>query len=404
MQHAARRETVAQAPDQVVREAALGRADGIAVPLGRLEIVDRDEGRLTPHGEPHVVALQIPVDLLAEPVERRPGLVREGQGDAGRLGDARDLHDVVEGRLARIDAPRDRGGRPVVWRAGQRDMALAAEQARGGVEPDPAGTRQEDLGPGVQVGEIDARAERPFGGIDVGLELNQVARHEARREPEVAHKVDQQPPRVPAGARAVLQRLLGSLRARLHADQVLHRALDPDVELHQEIDRALGTLGQRVKEGLHLGTGGLGHEIGGEILACVIVVDEGEARGARLDEEVEGIDDRKIGREVDLDAEPGRLFGENQPGQPVAARVLLPVDEVVFWQDLQRIAQDLGAAVRGRPQADRLGPEVDCAVVGVVGDVVDGGADRHQGPLAFRQPRGGGTQGARPPRSAGSGS
>ena len=39
-------------------------------------------------------------------------------------------------------------------RRGEREMAFAAEQAGGRIEPDPAGARKIDLGPGMQVGEV----------------------------------------------------------------------------------------------------------------------------------------------------------------------------------------------------------------------------------------------------------
>ena len=72
VQEAAGGEAVAQAPDQLVGERALGRADRVRVPLARFEIVDRDEGRLAAHGQSHVVRDEPRVDLLAERVERLP--------------------------------------------------------------------------------------------------------------------------------------------------------------------------------------------------------------------------------------------------------------------------------------------------------------------------------------------
>ena len=86
-------------------------------------------------------------------------------------------------------------------RGGERDVALAAQQARGDVEADPAGAGQIDFGPGVQVGEI-VLASAAFERIDVGLQLDQVAGHEARREPEMAQDLHQQPGGVAAGAGA----------------------------------------------------------------------------------------------------------------------------------------------------------------------------------------------------------
>ena len=55
MQEAARRETVAQAPDQLVGVDALFRPERRGVPFRRLIIVDRNESRLAAHGQPHVV-------------------------------------------------------------------------------------------------------------------------------------------------------------------------------------------------------------------------------------------------------------------------------------------------------------------------------------------------------------
>ena len=77
--------------------------------------------------------------------------------------------------------------------AGERDVALAGEQAGGRVEADPAGAGQVDLGPGVQVGEVGLRPRRAVERLHVGLELDQVARDEARRQAEVPQQLHQQP-------------------------------------------------------------------------------------------------------------------------------------------------------------------------------------------------------------------
>jgi hypothetical protein len=69
--------------------AALLRADSGGVPLLAFEIVDRDEGRLAAHGQPHVAGRQRGVDLLAQRVERAPSFLVE------RLGDARMLRHAV---------------------------------------------------------------------------------------------------------------------------------------------------------------------------------------------------------------------------------------------------------------------------------------------------------------------
>ncbi len=96
MEQAPRSERLAKAADQLVRQAALGRPHGGDVPLRRLEIVDRDEGRLTAHGQAHVLRDEVGIDLLAEPVHRRPDILGIGLGHAGRLGHAGDAHPEVE--------------------------------------------------------------------------------------------------------------------------------------------------------------------------------------------------------------------------------------------------------------------------------------------------------------------
>ncbi len=163
----------------------------------------------------------------------------------------------------------------------RRDVPLAAEQAGGGVHADPAGAGHVGLGPGVQVGEIDARALRALDGIDVGLELDEVAGDEARREPAVAQQLHQQPGRVAARAGAQAQRLLRRLHARLHADRVGDRRLQPGVGVDQEVGRADRLLGQVRDEGLELLAERLGFEVGQQFGAQVGVVGEGEALGRR---------------------------------------------------------------------------------------------------------------------------
>ena len=105
-------------------------------------------------------------------------------------------------------------------RGAQRQMALAAEQPRGRVEPDPAGAGQIDLGPGVQIGEIMVRALGAFERLLVGRELDEIAGDETRGEAETAQRLHQQPGRIAAGARTQRQRLVRRLHAGLHADHI----------------------------------------------------------------------------------------------------------------------------------------------------------------------------------------
>jgi hypothetical protein len=114
----------------------------------------------------------------------------------------------------------------------------------------------------------------------------------------------------------------------------------------------------------------LGREIGFQFAFEIVGIGERKAVGGRLDKEVERIDHRHLGREIDLDLEFGGLLRKHEPRQPIALRILLPVDEVVGRRDLERVAQDRRAGVRRRPQANGLRTEVDRTVIFVVRDVM----------------------------------
>ena len=92
MQQPAGREAIAQAPDQIVGAHAFLRTERVGVPLRRLIIVDRNEGRLAAHGQPHVVRGKIGVDLFAERIERGPRFVGKRRGHARLFGDPRHAH------------------------------------------------------------------------------------------------------------------------------------------------------------------------------------------------------------------------------------------------------------------------------------------------------------------------
>ena len=367
----------AQLVHQVGAEQPFRRAHGSGVPLGAVAVVDRHEGRLAALRQPHVVAQQVGVDLMAERLDRLPLLVAVGQRHPRRLPDAGDLHVVLEGRLAFVERARDRRRRRRIGRTGQRYVAFAGEQPRGRVEADPAGAGQEHLAPGMQVGEVDLGARRAVERFHVALELDQVARDEARREAEVARQLHQQPAAVAAGTAAVDQRDLGRLHARLHADQVGDVALQALVERDQEIGRlhrlarnarqVFGEL-RRQRRLLHVGR---------ELVRLLGLVLEREVLGRRLQEEVERIEHRHLGHQVDLDAHLGRRVGEHQPRQVVRLRILLPVDEMLGRLDAHRVRQDARPRVRCRAQPHDLRPEVDRPVVAVVGDVIERDMDRH---------------------------
>ena len=204
----------------------------------------------------------------------------------------------------------------------------------------------------------------------------------------MAQQLHQQPARVAAGAAGLGQRLLGRLHARLHADQVADVALQALVQADQEVDGALLS----ALDALQVAAEGrrrrvLG-QVGGEFFLQQRRVVEGEVLGLGLQEEVEGVEHRHLGDQVNADLEHAGRLGEHQPRLPVGERVLLPVDEVLRGFDLERIRNDLAAAVRRRPQTHDLRAQLDRAVVAVMGGVLQRSVNRHEGFLTVTGPSG----------------
>ena len=78
------------------------------------------------------------------------------------------------------------------------------------------------------------------------------------------------------------------------------------------------------------GAGRFGFEEGAQFAGERGVVGEGIFFGVRFEEEIERIEDRHLGDQIDFDEEFGGGFGEDQAREIVALRVLLPVEEVVL--------------------------------------------------------------------------
>ncbi len=146
------------------------------------------------------------VDVLAELVERLPGLLGKGLGDARMLGHALDLHVEGELDIGEAGEPRDRRGVAVVRRCGERNVAFAGKQPGRRIEADPARARKIDLDPGVEIGEVVVGAGGPIKRDEVGLQLDQIAGDELRRKAQVAQDLHQEPTRIAAGAESAPKR------------------------------------------------------------------------------------------------------------------------------------------------------------------------------------------------------
>ena len=79
----------------------------------------------------------------------------------------------------------------------------------------------------------------------------------------------------------------------------------------------------------------------------------------RFEKEIERIEHRHFRDQIHLDAEiRASVFRKDQARQVVRLRVLLPVDEMLFRRDAQRVAEDARARMRRRPQPHDLRAEV----------------------------------------------
>jgi hypothetical protein len=100
----------------------------------RVAVVHGHKGGLAAHGQAHVAGDQFLVNLGAQRHHVGPLFVGVGQGDAGGFVDARDLH-VVANSTSHLSTPPSMGAAlDGVGRAGQRNVAFAGQQARGGVQ------------------------------------------------------------------------------------------------------------------------------------------------------------------------------------------------------------------------------------------------------------------------------
>jgi hypothetical protein len=368
------------------RERALVRpAHRGGVPFLALAVVYRDKGGFAAHGQAHVLGREVAFDAAAQGLDAGPLLVGIGQRDARRFEHPGDAHFMLELGLAGVGGAGHRRGVAGVGGAGQGDMPFAGEQARSRVQADPAGARQVDLAPGVQVGEVGFRAGRTVQRFDVGLELDQVAGDKARGHAEVAQHLHQQPGGVAARAAGVDQGLLRGLHSGLHADQVAHVVLHALDQGHQEVDGRHRFARHRVEVLLEQRRGRELEQVGRQFVLQRFIVLEGDFLGIGLEKEVERVDHRHLGDQVDLDFQFLGLFREHQARQVVALRILLPVDEMVGRGDRQRIGEDGGARMRRRAQAHDLRADADQAVIAVVGDVAQGNVDGQGKLLVLRR-------------------
>jgi hypothetical protein len=257
-------------------------------------------------------------------------------------------------------------------------MPFAGEQAAGRIEADPARARHEHFGPGVKIGEVGDRPARSVETLDVRLELDQVARHETGGESQVTQQLDEQPGRIATRSRPERQRLFRRLDSRLQTDQVLDLLLQSQIDRDEKVDRRPRRPIDRPQV-LREASPFVGpFEKRTQLPFEPRFVGEGPVASRLFDEEVERIDHRHVGDQVDRDDELAGRLGKDESREEVPLRVLLPVDEMLLRNDSQRVARDRRPAMRRRPQANHLRSEHHRSVVAVARDMLERDANRHR--------------------------
>ena len=135
----------------------------------------------------------------------------------------------------------------------------------------------------------------------------------------------------------------------LHADDIADAVDQRRIERDEEIDGAPSPARELRHQRVEQRALRFRVEIGGEVLGQAGVIGEGHFFGVRVDEKVKGIDHRQLGQKIHLHREMIHRLWKDNPRLPVAMRILLPVEEMLWRADLQRIIRHGCAAVRGRP-------------------------------------------------------
>ena len=143
---------------------------------------------------------QIAVNMRSQSIKLGPGFIRERQSDARFFANAIDLHVKCKFTLRGLDKAGNRCSRAIMWCRCQRQMAFTTHQARCRIKADPPRTRNINLGPCMKIGEIMIRAFGAIYRINIGFQLDEIARDKAGGEAKAAREMHQQPCRVTAGA------------------------------------------------------------------------------------------------------------------------------------------------------------------------------------------------------------
>ena len=182
--------------------------------------VARHERRLPAHRQADIAGGEVGVDRAAAVENRLPLRVGIGLGDARRF-EIRRTDISWRKSTSQGSTPPDTGA-----------ALIGSGVQASGMCPSPAsspdvGSRPIQPPPGRYTSHQAWRSVKsrstPVGpsiAFTSGRQLDQIAGHEARGEPEVAEELHEQPRRVSAGARCQLERTFHALHAGVEADDV----------------------------------------------------------------------------------------------------------------------------------------------------------------------------------------
>ena len=193
----------------------------------------------------------------------------------------------------------------------------------------------------------------------------------------MSQHLHQQPGAVAARTAGQLQSFLTRLNTGLHADVVFERLPDLLIEIDQKVLGCAGLAIHVLQQGHQQRAGFRQFAIRHQFLGELFVVFERVFGGVFLQKEIKRVDHGHVRNHLHFNVEVCGLVRKHQPGQIVAERVLLPVDEMLLRQDAQRITQNRRAAVCGGAQAQDMRRHVHGPVILVVGLVANGDADSH---------------------------
>jgi hypothetical protein len=72
------------------------------------------------------------------------------------------------------------------------------------------------------------------------------------------------------------------------------------------------------------------------------------------------------------------LFGEDDPCQIIAVRILLPIEEVPFGFYLEGITQDRSSAMGCWSQSNDMGAHLNTTIIAIMGLMIKSDVERHR--------------------------